>query len=109
MKGGWYRLQTQFRREPSSTALGYLGKAGPLRDDLLPSAALSHQTSERAFLLDDLEREGAQLGWKLHVRVYDDASSSDYPLIWARLAARGWDYVRAEQSHGKREIAKIVP
>ena len=49
-------------------------------------------------LLQDIQREmpAALVG------VFDDASPSDMSPVRARCEARGWNYVRAEENHGKR-------
>lgn len=52
-------------------------------------------------LLDDLVREQEKHDQNLVVRVYDDASTLDYAEVRRRLAARGWQYHRAERNHGR--------
>ena len=59
-------------------------------------------------LLRDLEAENKTPGFRLDVRVYNDASTENYGAVQQFCKDRDWKYKRFRKNFGKTEHAKLI-
>ncbi len=72
---------------------------------VFPEICVVITTYNRPLLLLDLFSDIKKQGKEVDVRVYDDASATDYAVVIEEIRRqKGWCYVRANRNYGKRNF-----